>query len=474
MTTAPGRPKLNVENWLAAGLRALHERRLEDAGELFGRVLRDSTNEKTRRTAHGYSALATIAGAPPSRRMIGPVNAAVSHLRSAGGTALAGVVAAVIRDDFRSAGARLPRHLAPLCDDQSAYRLTREELRLLAATLAPVAGPARAALAECAADLFTGASVEPNADDLERPSAVPAYFRSRPELTVPNPGTRSPVVLALAAAIVVGGAVAVQLVGAWYEAVELVLAGLAFALPLTFFGLVGLRDVLAYRRARSTYERQLAEYTMRPSDRRMDEWLAEDLRRLAEHGAQCHGLNPDHLLVPPQAVVGVSNRLYQRIAYRQEQVESSYAYRVLARAISEPLARGRPGEDGRLRADHYHVVLVYLARHRVCVFRGELEFRTGRLVAPSTHSFPYEDVVAVSPRAAATQMRFDEGAGRYRIMRLDGGFAVSLVDGDTIEASTGLINHTRAGGDRRVEVAWPNAASYRVVERQVRAQLGGG
>jgi hypothetical protein len=116
-------------------------------------------------------------------------------------------------------------------------------------------------------------------------------------------------------------------------------------------------------------------------------------------------------------------------------------------------------------SDHYHVVLVYLTRHRVCVFRGELEFRTGQLVAPVIQAFPYNDVVAVSPRTAATQMRYDDGSGRYRVTKLDGGFAVTLVDGDSVEASASL-----AAGERRVEVAWPNEAAYRTV----RAQLSGG
>jgi len=85
-------------------------------------------------------------------------------------------------------------------------------------------------------------------------------------------------------------------------------------------------------------------------------------------------------------------------------------------------------------------------------------------VGQSTHSFPYEDVAAVSPRAAATQMRVG-----HRVTRLDGGFAISLVDGDTVEASTGLTDNVRRG-----EVAWPNAHAFDVVERQVRAQLGRG
>jgi hypothetical protein len=467
MTTAPGRPKLNVDNWLAAGLRALHERRYEDAAELFGRVLRESTTEKTRTAAHCYSALAAIAGAPPSRRMIGPVAAAVAHLRSAGGAALAGVLAAVIRDDFRAAGARLPRYVAPLADERAVSRLTRDELRLLAATLVPVAGPTWSGLAECAADLFAAAGVANEADDPERLFSVPVYFRSRPELAVANPGMRAPVMLGLAATIAAVAVVVILLVGAWYEVVEVLLVALAFALPLTFFGLVGLHDVRAYRRAKSAYDRELTEYTMRPTDRQMDDWLEADVHRLVAHGAERHQLNPDHLLAPPQAIVGVSNRLHQRIAYRQERAESSYAYRVVARPMFEPLAKGRAGEDGRLRADHYHVVLVYLTRHRVCVFRGELEFRTGHLVAPVTHAFPYNDVVAVSPRAAATQMRFDDGSGRYRVTKLDGGFAVTLVDGDSIEASTGLVNHVRASGDRRIEIAWPNEPAYRTVRAQL-------
>jgi hypothetical protein len=470
VTTAPGRPKLNADTWLATGLRALHERRFEEAGELFGRVLRESTAEKTRTSAHCYSALAAIAGAPPSRRMIGPVNAAVAHLRSAGGAALAGVLAAVIRDDFRAAGARLPLHVAPLADERAVYRLTRDELRLLAATLVPVAGPTWSRLGECATDLFASGGVPPEKDDPQRRSGVPAYFRSRPELTVANPGVRAPITLGLAGVVAVAAVVAILLAGPWYEVVEVVLVAVAFALPLTFFGLVGLHDVRAYRRARSSYDRQLTEYTMRPNDRQMDAWLEEDVRRLAAHGAERHRINPDHLLAPPQAIVGVSNRLHQRIAYRQEMVESSYAYRVVARPIVEPLAKGRLGEDGRLRADHYHVVLVYLTRHRVCVFRGELEFRTGQLVGPATHAFPYNDVVAVSSGAAATQMRFDDGSGPCRVTTLDGGFAVTLVDGDSIEASTGLINHVQAGGDRRLEVAWPNEAALCTV----RAQLSGG
>jgi hypothetical protein len=103
----------------------------------------------------------------------------------------------------------------------------------------------------------------------------------------------------------------------------------------------------------------------------------------------------------------------------------------------------------------------------VCVFRGELEFRTGHLFAAATHAFPYNDVVAVSPRALATQMRYDDGSGRYRVTKLDGGFVVTLVDGDTIAASTGLTNHARAGGDRRVEVAWPNDPALRTVRARL-------
>ena len=138
-------------------------------------------------------------------------------------------------------------------------------------------------------------------------------------------------------------------------------------LVLIFAAVRGVPRILDYRRRRA-----LAE--PKPSDDQMDQWLMDAFEPARRAGFRRLDLEPSDLLNPdqePLLVVGFpqgDGRTYK-------------------------LARGK---DGRLRASHYDLLVVYMTEWHLSTYQCTLDMETGALGADETHEFAYRDIVSVA------------------------------------------------------------------------------
>src|SRR6185369_9229675 len=138
------------------------------------------------------------------------------------------------------------------------------------------------------------------------------------------------------------------------------------------FGVAAWGRYGVYKNELAAYERAWQRAQPKPSDEQMNDWLAEDIRRIEELGAEKHRLSrrliAEHgpLVVEPQAIVG---------------------------RFGSP--RLRYGADGKLRANKYRILTIYLTAERVCVFVVDLDFGSRHLIQERRLTFRYRDIVAI-------------------------------------------------------------------------------
>ena len=469
------------------GVRALAEHRYPQARSWFTEYLANGAGPHAasrRQQAHGYLALVMLAQAPPSYRTPRDIEQVVGHLSTATPCQLTYTLAALVKEDYFDAdGVSPPPALSGLAGRWHVEELTAQEIRLLAAHLAPTPGPAWQRLSDYAADQF-GIDVQqpPLAEapppDRGRQLGVIRYF-----MPVPRPPASTRRADPFTLMTFGGGVLLLPLLGLfvsvpWYVAVLATVLFVVIGVGLFFFGVITYWEYRDERRRLRQHERARAAAEPRPSDQQLDDWLRLDIERIVALGAHRHRLNRHEvhhggdLLIAPQAAVGVST--LQRGDTRTVRIRDPFArsgYRSVHQRV--PLAKCRLGRDGRLRADHYRVLVMYLATRRIGIFECELDFASGRLLSESTHAFSYEDVVTISARTVAPtsdvqealNVLFDDGSGTYTRIFFDDRFTISLADSGRIEVSVGLSGHsTRRQG---VEVAWGNRRVQRVVERMI-------
>jgi hypothetical protein len=193
---------------------------------------------------------------------------------------------------------------------------------------------------------------EPYEDLTPRQAAVRRYFTPTP----PFPNIVGAALLAFIGLIVL-------------------IAGLAGGSAIGLVGLIalgiaakkGIPRILNYQRLRA-----LAE--PKPSDEQMDRWRDEGIQPVTATGLRrldlvaSDQLNPQGALPP---VVGLP--------------QSS--------GVEYKLARGK---DGKVRASHYDILVVYLTKWNLSTYQCVLEMETGNFVADETREFHYRDIVSVA------------------------------------------------------------------------------
>lgn len=132
------------------------------------------------------------------------------------------------------------------------------------------------------------------------------------------------------------------------------------------------------------YQRACAFADPKPSDHQMDLWLAEAYDPIVENGFNRLDIVRSDLVntdMRPLIVVGFPKEIPASTSGRQ-------GFR---------LARGL---DGKVRASHYDILVVYLTKWRLCTYQGVLEMETGNVIMDGTREFLYRDVLSVATESS--------------------------------------------------------------------------
>jgi hypothetical protein len=490
----------NITNWfgeqrnhLEAGRRHLYDRLYPEACRSLRTFLEavrmaapgdlPGTAERDRAEAHLLFGIAMLREALPSARSPREIEKIGRHLQAAAICPLAAVLATLVRDDFYVSDELLiPDRLKTLAARAEPADLSAEDWSLLSKHVAPIAGPTWARLREHRRDLPVFASkTVPRQANPDRAPAVRRYFTPTPEAPSPVSATPGHVLLGTAVLLLLGtwmwfaGARDKLDAFGWSAVLTCAAAGLLAASVAAY------RERAGYLRKQAEYDQEYARAEPKPADAYLDRLLSADVAWICGKGARLHRLNlrdenGRDLLVPPQVVVGISEQSQTQTRIRMVPRSDGYSGFTPVAAEEDVLtARVREGADGRLRADSYHVVALYLTQTRVCVYHCELDFATGRITSDAAKAFRYDDVVEVSSRTNRTpaekslKLFFQpRSAPAYVETRVDDRFELSIVNGNSIGMSIGFSDHAKLGRGR--SIAWGNHKVRRIVERMVWSQ----
>jgi hypothetical protein len=415
-----------------------------------------------RAEAHFYAALALLGKRAPQHKGMDEIDRIISHLDHAAKQGAgpvrdqARVLAAIVKEDYYEADgmdapepkpAELSGGLDALAD--------RAALESWVPHLGPI-DPARSRtwwyLAQLAQrnqipvpELRTGPAhpvVDPG-----RPEAVRKYFTPTP---VEKSRTRPIVMMSAGGFLALLGIV----IGSWFPAL-LFLGGGGW---LAYQGVLG---YLAYRE----YVRRFHLAEPKPSHRQMDDWLAQDVRYVLDRAAERLRLDVRQksalgdLLVPGQVLIGLPD------------LDRTAGHHVCV----------REDHQGKLRADTYDVLVVFLATNLVATYQCMLDCYEGNILFDETREYQYQHVVGMSsasipmPKALAEVVDFvPDFEGKPPLRRNQHSlalvFTLSIMDGEKFPLNTGYVGSAR---DDRAEVAWGNKHSLAIIQRMVRSRRGG-
>ncbi|MGM1065520.1 hypothetical protein [Saccharothrix sp. Mg75] len=412
----------------------------------------DAEAQVTLACAHVYAAMALLSGSPPSYRTPEEVLRVNRHLENALKAdpahpvhSQASVLWAIVKDDYYDADG-MP---APPPDAATLRRgvgmLGPHEVTTLVEHVAPARGETWRALTTRAGELGIPISVAEvdevrRGGDPRRAEAVRKYFTPTPE---PRQAWPWQALAATAALLVLVGLIA-------GDPLFLVVcfAGAFFA------GRAGFRLAKEYRE----YLRLLAAAEPKPSDRRMDEWLGDDVEHIKRKAARRLRLNirinthGGDLVVPAQVVVGIPRSQYGA-----------------ARRV-----RMCRGGDGELRANTYDVVILFLTGGLVSAYRGLLDFESGDVLFDETQEHHYQDIVGVSSTSIPMPKPLSELVevvyGIDATISLAHQFRLSITSGEALEVDTGYSGPVAEANGK---VAWRNNEhALNVIQKLVRARHG--
>ncbi len=146
------------------------------------------------------------------------------------------------------------------------------------------------------------------------------------------------------------------------------------------------------------YIRGCALADPKPADHELDVWLAEAIGPIVEDGFTRLDIVRSDLVnhdMQPLVIVGFPRDLPGSAAAGPGQRHDDQRMRFR-------LARG---VDGKIRATHYDILVVYLTKWRLCTYQGLLEMETGRVIADGTREFLYRDVVSVATEGKREKMQ---------------------------------------------------------------------
>ncbi|MEU5691762.1 hypothetical protein [Actinosynnema sp. NPDC020468] len=416
--------------------------------------------------AHFLAALALLSGRSPGDAVPERIERIENHLEQARAyrapvvTHQADVLLGLVKDGYYTAHGMDPGPPASDVLAESVAALGSTDLEPLLTHLPHIEGRTWRAVVARAADLGMTPALpavkrqthrEP---DPRRAQAVHKYF-------VPTPAVRSPVphLVAFGGALLLAAYALYRMSGfGAFGLTGLVLVGAFLAARF------GWRRFRAHRR----YARRRDEALPKPTDAQMDAWLREDVAFLVDQAAGRVRLDSrvkkqgGELVFPVQTIVGLPTKdMGERVRMR-----------------------GRRGDDHLWRANHYDVLALFLTNDVIAVYRCLLDFRTGRPVYEEVSERHYRDIVGVTsnriplpPHLAELFRAIDEvhaEAGfeeedkrRYADLAYAETFALSIVNGDVFELSTGFGEAVGMPD----EVAWAeNSRALDIIKRMVRAR----
>ncbi|WP_433082446.1 hypothetical protein ACQP1P_01780 [Dactylosporangium sp. CA-052675] len=468
-----------------SGRRSLRERLYREAEETLSQFLsREPRTDKSaprRARAHALIALAILARTPPLSRSTREVGHVVSRLQNARKLPLAQVMASLVIETFYETDAwNVPEGFRSLAEDADVEALPGPDIELLIRHLPGMFGKTWERIRRQAGLLGLGERpppfVETELVDERRKKLVRRYFAEIPRKPEDPQWTLVAWLLSigvLAGVLPCGG---LYVTTRWYVGLPIVLGLYLLAAVLLFFGIVTARESRESQKKIRVRAAAIAATQPQASETELDAWLEMEVSRVTRLGAERHrldsgvGLKDAGLLMAPQVIVGVSKLAGPYSVERREpDANSASGLRTVMRKL--PLAKTRIGDDGKVRASHYQILVMYLTERRVGVFECDVDMATRELLAESTHSFSYDDVVTMSSQKIAA----GGGQGNLHVLidrhhnsaTISGEhrFVMSLVNGHRIEVSTAVHNATAS--DSSSVIAWPNDQVQRSIERMV-------
>jgi hypothetical protein len=357
---------------------------------------------------------------------------------------MADVVLAIVKEDFYEA--RAMRSGGPQAAElrRSLADLDHQDLDTLVTHLAPANGGTWRELSTLAADAgLTQPEViseeKQRVIDPARHEKVTKYFTRTPARV--SPGLH------------------VLLFGTALLLVVLAIASRnAFSLILVLgAGWAGKKGYDQYKKYRE-FMRAWAAAEPKPDDEELDKWLDEDIEYITRKGGRKLQLKAREdfdggdLITSAVVVVGVPD--------------------------SSATRTGRPpavraGKDGRVRADHYDVLILFLTDQVISSYRCILEFATGDLLWDETRQYHYAHIVGVSsvsiPVEAPVAQLVDLLSQKENDISAAHKFSLSVVNGEKLQVTTQLSGAFFETSDGKI--AWRgNDHALSIIQSEVRSR----
>ena len=219
------------------------------------------------------------------------------------------------------------------------------------------------------------------------------------------------------------------------------------------------------------YIRGCALSDPKPADHELDVWLAEAIGPIIEDGFTRLDIVRSDLVnndMEPLVIVGFPRDLPASAAPRSAGRQDDQRMRFR-------LARG---VDGKIRATHYDILVVYLTKWRLCTYQGLLEMETGKVISDGTREFLYRDVVSVATEGKREKIQVPVDHTRPPSDTDPEGAAASGPKAETFELTTSQWFRLRVASDEiSVLVALFDVSAYGegthidIALRQIRGRL---
>lgn len=449
-----------MEDKYNGGLDALKHRLYPKVVERFedflstaesANVLPGTDVEERAARAHVYVVLGLLNGSRPSYYSSDLIRRIQIHLDSARQlgrgrpvAAMADIVLAVVKDDFYET--RSMRSGGPLAAElrQSLAYLDHEDLVTLVTHMAPADGETWKELSRVAADagLAPAEAVGEEAQRViapDRKEKVTRYFTRTPAKVSPA-GHVALFTFALVLAVVA--------IAAHNFFSLLLIAAAAW---------VSKKGYAQYKRYRA-FLKAWAAAEPKPADEELDRWLDEDIEYIKRKGGRKLQLKAREdfdggdLITSAVIVVGVPD--------------------ASAMGSRRPPAV-RAGKDGRVRANHYDVLILFLTGQVISSYRCILQLATGDLLWDETRMYHYANIVGVSsvsiPVQAPVAQLVDVLSQKENDISAAHKFTLSVVNGETLQVTTqfsGAFFKTSDG-----KIAWRgNDHALSIIQSEVRSR----
>lgn len=449
-----------MEDTYNGGLDALKHRlypkvveRFEDflsSAESVNSIPGTAIEERAAR-AHVYVVLGLLNGSRPSYHSSDLIRRIQMHLEGARQlgrgypvAAMADVVLAIVKEDFYEA--REMRSGGPQAAElrRSVADLDHEDLVTLVTHMAPAAGQTWQELSRLAGE---AGLAQPEVAGEDKQRVIPAdreekvvkYFTRTPDRV--NPAGH--VVLLGSAGVLAVLAIAVHNV-----------VSLLFVAIAVWAGKKGYELYKKYR----AFLKAWAAAEPKPADEELDKWLTEDIEYITRKGGRKLQLKAREdfdggdLITSAVVVVGVC--------------DSS-----ATRSGRPPAVRA--GKDGRIRASHYDVLILFLTDQVISSYRCILEFATGDLLWDETRMYHYANIVGVSsvsiPVEAPVAQLVDVLSQKENDISAAHKFTLSVVNGERLQVTTEFSGNFFQTSDGKI--AWRgNDHALSIIQSEVRSR----